>query len=474
MTGREMEIRRIHWVEAFPFLRLFQSFRMARSPSRIFLALCAVLAIYAVGRVLDAIWLGMDRGIAVPVTMTAQTDTIRDALATGDPSLAMRAAMRDAMIGDRDVGDYRMPEQDEPARIGPFAALMKLKIRSVERVISGAWAAISLRGGVSQFVDAAAIGGYGALFVAKTRPVFYALFLLLSMGVLSFFCGAIARSAAIDATVDEGITTREAVTFAKARWTDFLAAPVFAGLLMLVFLVPLWLFGLVGAIPALGDLITGLFLPIGLLLAFVVAMILIGTLLGFHLMWPTIAVENSDKLDAVSRSYSFVDQRPWHLAFYAVVWLVYAGICLGFVRWLFFLALKVLHASLSWVMGGVGATADGVAKLEQYWRMPDLAQLTSIGGAGVPFYGDFPAGDFGFVGDTTAFLIRFWVYLAVAIFAALALSFWVCGSVQMYLLMRRGVDGTDYADIHYERALRGAVAMSDEAEPATADAESAS
>lgn len=463
-----MEIRRIHWVEAFPFLRLFRSFGLARNPSRLFLALCAVLSCYALGRLLDAIWLGLDRDLSISFALNdSDAGTLR-ANWSDDPSLAMRQALRDAMIGDTPLVDYRAPDQESPAKIGPFALLMRTKIRAAETVIQGAWETIGFHGGPNTFIRAAAVGWYGSLYVAKSRPIFCFLFGLGAIAILSFFCGAIARSAAVDSARDEPMSTREALSFAKTRWADFAAAPTFAGVLVVLFTIPLWLFGLVGAIPVLGDLMTGLFLPVGMLLGFVVAMILIGTVFGFHLMWPTIAVEDSDKLDAVSRAYSFVDRRPWHLAFYMFVWLMYMGICLGFVRWLFFLALKVVHASLAWVMTGVGAGNGAVSKIEGYWRMADLADFSATSGYLVPFYGTFPTGDFGLVGDATAMLIKFWVYLAVALFAALALNLWICGSVQMYFLMRRGVDGTDFSEIHAHLPSAAVPIHGDEAAPPVA------
>src|SRR5581483_11811254 len=49
-------IRSIHWREVFPFLHLFRSFRIAVHPSKLFLGLLGLLALYAGGRILDGFW----------------------------------------------------------------------------------------------------------------------------------------------------------------------------------------------------------------------------------------------------------------------------------------------------------------------------------------------------------------------------------------------------------------------------------
>ncbi len=56
--------------------------------------------------------------------------------------------------------------------------------------------------------------------------------------------------------------------------------------------------GLLGAIPWV-ELLTGLFYPLGLLGGLALAVLFMATVLGFHLMWPTIAVEGSDGFDAL-------------------------------------------------------------------------------------------------------------------------------------------------------------------------------
>ena len=54
--AEETVVRGINWKETFPFTLIFRSFRIAIHPSKLVLALLALLAIYCGGRLLDAIW----------------------------------------------------------------------------------------------------------------------------------------------------------------------------------------------------------------------------------------------------------------------------------------------------------------------------------------------------------------------------------------------------------------------------------
>src|SRR3954469_23129659 len=49
-------IRGINWREAFPFTNIFRAFRIAIHPSKLVLALLALLALYFGGRILDGFW----------------------------------------------------------------------------------------------------------------------------------------------------------------------------------------------------------------------------------------------------------------------------------------------------------------------------------------------------------------------------------------------------------------------------------
>jgi len=56
MADEQSELRRINWHELFSFPRIFRSFRMAIHPSKLLLALAAIVLIYAGGWLLDRVW----------------------------------------------------------------------------------------------------------------------------------------------------------------------------------------------------------------------------------------------------------------------------------------------------------------------------------------------------------------------------------------------------------------------------------
>jgi len=56
MADESHVIRGINWRETFPFTQIFRAFRVAIHPTKLIIALIALLALYAGGRVLDVIW----------------------------------------------------------------------------------------------------------------------------------------------------------------------------------------------------------------------------------------------------------------------------------------------------------------------------------------------------------------------------------------------------------------------------------
>src|SRR5258706_8362350 len=57
MADEPHVLRGINWREAFPFTNIFRAFGIAIHPSKLVLALLALLALYFGGRILDGFWL---------------------------------------------------------------------------------------------------------------------------------------------------------------------------------------------------------------------------------------------------------------------------------------------------------------------------------------------------------------------------------------------------------------------------------
>ena len=113
---------------------------------------------------------------------------------------------------------------------------------------------------------------------------------------------------------------------------------------------------------------------------FVMTITLFGTIGGFNLMYPTIAVEGSDSFDAITRSFSYVYARPWRMLFYTL-----AGRCLRrdhvhLRAAVPFPDARADRTTLS--AGGYSEDADNYQPLwPEMWRSPDFMNL--------PYWPDF-------------------------------------------------------------------------------------
>ena len=84
---------------------------------------------------------------------------------------------------------------------------------------------------------------------------------------------------------------------------------------------------LTGAISEIRSRTPGMMLLIGL----VMALSLVGLAVGWPLMAPTISAEGTDSWEALSRSFSYVFQRPWHYLWYGLVAVAYGAVVIFFI-----------------------------------------------------------------------------------------------------------------------------------------------
>ena len=189
--------------------------------------------------------------------------------------------------------------------------------------------------------------------VERTVALFTYLLLcgLWAVIVWSLFGGAITRIAAL------WFAREDRLSFRRARWAGAFASgrPISAGRcfrwLACCWPSSRWPIG--PAIEArMGVLVVGIIWPIVLLCGLFLAILLVGLLFGWPLMWPTISAEGTDSFDALSRSYSYTYQRPVHYLFYAAV----AGI-LGMLAWIVVIifangVITYSYWAASWGSGG--------------------------------------------------------------------------------------------------------------------------
>jgi hypothetical protein len=159
---------------------------------------------------------------------------------------------------------------------------------------------------------------------------YYLFGLLMTVAVWGLIGGAITRMVAVEFSRGESISIVEAFRFSAKRFLSYFSAPLlpFGGVALIT--VVMIIGGLLLHIPWIGELMAGVLWVLALIGGLLMAVILIG-LVGWPLMYATISTEGSDSLDGLSRSYSYVFQRPWHYLFYSIVAMLYGVLVIFFV-----------------------------------------------------------------------------------------------------------------------------------------------
>ncbi|HLL88176.1 MAG TPA: hypothetical protein VK324_02625 [Tepidisphaeraceae bacterium] len=438
-------LRGIDWREAFPFTHLFRAFRIAVHPSKLLLSLILLLGIYTGGRVLDGVW----------------------------PAAQKYWVPAGALAGDVDPlparPDGRAP-QPGPGyeRTGPFAKFLDFQTSQVNNAAVGVlnlnWLGGNLaRGGPSVLGSVLAFLVVGPWWLIGTHPVFAALFGIWFFLLWSVFGGAIARIAAVHVARDEKISVRQALRFSTGKVLSFFFAPVIPLLIVLALGALLALGGLLLYVPVVGPIAVGALLVLGLAVGFVITLVVLGTIGGFNLMYPTVAVEGSDSFDAISRSFSYVFAKPWRMLWYTLVALVYGAITYLFVRLFVWLVLLLTHQFVGWWLGPTTqphAYFDGVtvqrddrlinapvpgAPPASIWPRPGPSPLAPL-----PY--DVQYERLAWSEKIAAGLISFWTYLTMSVLGAYAISYYFSANTLIYALLRREVDATDLDDVYVEQA----------------------
>jgi hypothetical protein len=166
--------------------------------------------------------------------------------------------------------------------------------------------------------------------------------------------------------------------------------------------------------------------------AALIAIIAIGTLAGFNLMLPTIAYEDSDCFDAISRSFSYVYAKPWRMGFYTVAAAVYGAICYAFVRFFCYLLLQITRMFLQF------GFFNENEKLARIWPEPNFTD----------FLGATEAAPTNWSTSAGEFLINLWVLVVVGLMVSFVISFYFSANTIIYALMRNRVDKTSLDEVY--------------------------
>jgi hypothetical protein len=295
--------------------------------------------------------------------------------------------------------------------------------------------------------------------------VYLILIILWTLLTWAVFGGAITRMAAVQvARSNEKIGMTEALRFAWARVQGYFSAPVLPLVFLAILTIFLWLYGLVGVWTFFfGDIVVyGLFAPLMFLIGLIMAVVLVG-LVGWPLMYSTISAEGSDSFDAISRSYSYVYQAPWHYLWYTTVALVYGAVLVFFVG---LMGSLTVYAGKWGISQAPGPQSREPTYLFVYaptslgWR--DLLMYESPDATVVPV-----ARTNGTIGEAYAptakyrsemswnnvlgaFLVTIWLWLLFLMVVGFGYSYFWSAATIIYLLMRRKVDDTELDEIHLD------------------------
>jgi len=385
------------------FPKIFRSFRLAVQPTKLAVALGAVAVICLVGRLMDI--------NATVVTSGAGLNELQVYISNPD-------RLQDFIKNNSETGE----------RVGVFSTLWHF---SSERFHQALYSMFSFN-----LPDMAANIGdcFRAVGWAIRYHYFYSLvFFLVKLAVISIAGGAICRIAALQFARDEKPGLTESLRFALGRFLNLFTTPLLP-IGMIVFIgVFVFLLGLVSNIPRVGELILAVFMPLALLAGILIAVVLIGAVAGFNLMFPAVGYDGSDCFDAVSRAFSYVYSRPWRMAFYSAAAVVYGAICYVFVRFLAFLLLSSVYLLLD-----LGTFGSGAAKFVRLWQKPTFVQL-------VPLNPQVPANWTEWI---SSYLIYLFVLVVVGLVVSFVISFYFSANTVIYALLRKLVDNTALDDVY--------------------------
>jgi len=370
-------LRQIAWREIFPWLLLLRSFRVATRARMLVLAAAAVLGTTAGWRIIGYAFSG-----------------------SSDPLLAT---------------------SDETT--GPLLD------------IYGRWpwqwqwidgARVTIAGGVRQVFQYPAepvaqlqgLTRLAHLDTSFTVVAYLLLILLWGLLIWGVFGGAITRIAAVELAGEEQLRWGQVMGFARRKLPSYFAAPLLPLVGILLLVLPMLVVGLLLKLD-FGVALVGIFWPILFIGGLIMAILVIGLLFGWPLMWGTISTEASDAFDALSRSYAYVFQRPLRY-----VWYVLFAAVLGLLGWLI---VRIFAGAVVDLTAWGASWGSGGDRMQQIIKAAD-------NGEGVYGFG------------TGA--IHWWNNCVWTFAAAFVYSFFWVSFTGIYLLLRRDVDATELDEVH--------------------------
>ncbi|MHC4323237.1 MAG: hypothetical protein ACYSUX_03075 [Planctomycetota bacterium] len=339
------------------------------------------------------------------------------------------------MTDSSQVPEYIERFKKKGKGVGVFSTLWHFSAKKFQGAVDSVVLQHNIEGVVNNITDFFKALGWALRY----HSIYCVIFFAIGLAVMSVAGGAICRIAALQFARGEKPGLTEALRYSIKRFTCFFTAPlapigiiIFIGLFII-------LLGLAGNIPRVGELIVGLGMAPALFAGSLLAVIVIGAIAGFNLMFPAVAYDGSDCFDAISRSFSYVYAKPWQMIIYTAIAAVYGSICYMFVRIFAFLSLWITHWLLQisiWVDNG----SKEVNKLTAIWPKPEFSKLL----------GSLEPQATNWTESVAVFLVYIFVLVIVGLVVSFIISFYYSANTIIYSLMRKTVDNTALEDIYMQ------------------------
>lgn len=417
------------WLEQTGLLHIFRAVGFSLQPAKLGLALATLILTFLFGSLLDALW------------------TVRGGI---------DEAAIDRFIASRELDQ---PFESCEGQAGVFQVWRE----HVQRTIFGLLGS-SIPG--ASVAEGTPLGDYfahhgarrplrnlaafacGAWWMWDQHTGFFLVFWTGCLLLWSLGGGAICRLAAMQFARDEKLTASQGLIYARRHlWNGFVLAPCVPLVFALMGAAALVAFGALLRFPLIGDVVGGALFPLAVLVGFVIATLLLGLLVGGHLMWPAVAAEGQDALDAFARGLNYAFTRAWKTVIYAIIALMLASLCWVFVNLFTYFALSISHELIafgtSWWERGT--PIEPANKLELLWALKGTSALY-----------DWPDGSrFAWYEFISAFLVGVTVLLVIGLMFSFLLSFYFSSSTILYFLLRRDVDKVDLGEVFMDEVIGG-------------------
>jgi hypothetical protein len=403
------------------------SFKLAIGPNKMLLAFCGVLAICTLGYLMDR--------CTNSVVAVSQNQTLS--------STALQTEL-DIYI-DRDSKDVNAFIKGNKARSNT----------ENQGVFSTLWVFASGRfhNAATQLLDLSKANFYANVknaldnvwlcvravgWAFRFHPIYSAIYFSISFLIFVFIGGAISRCAALEFAKSERPGLFEAAGYATQNYRSFLTAPLLPLGLVGVFAFVVILLGMVAAIPYAGELLMVLLFGFVLFFGFLVTLMVLGTVSGGLLLFPSIAYEKTTGPDSIGRAFNYVLHCPTWMFYYVLTSGILGTFFYLVLRLLMFLAIRLTYSLL---LAGMVIVKQS-EKLERIWPEPKLLSFLTI-----------PSASTGWSESIASGVIYLFMLGIVGILLSYIVSYFFSSATVIYALMRKKVDKIEAEQIfvHLER-----------------------